>query len=132
MQYQPMNALRKSLVVGGMTLALVGAGASAAWADTPNPAPVRQPGQISQPAQFQRPQAPVSVTGQVVEVNARSLTVRETNGRTTVFQVTPGTQISKGGRREGLVQLARRDRVQVTAIRTGNTLTATRIVDNSR
>jgi hypothetical protein len=72
------------------------------------------------------------VTGQVIEVNPCSLTVRETNGRTSVFQVTPGTQISKGGRRAGPTQLARRDRVQVTADRSGNTLTATRIVDNSR
>jgi hypothetical protein len=128
-----MNALRKSLVVGSMTLALVGAGAGAAWAGTPNPAPVGQLGRIAQPAQFPwRPAPPVTVNGEVVAANGRSLTVRGTDGRTTVFQLAPNTQISKGGRRAGAGQLMRRDRVQVTANRVGNTLNAIRIVDDSR
>jgi hypothetical protein len=70
------------------------------------------------------------VNGQVIGANPRLLTVREINGRATVFQVTPSTQISKGQRRARVAQLALRDRVQVTATRTGNTLTATRIVDS--
>jgi hypothetical protein len=141
---QPQDMLRKSLAVATMAFALAGAGAGAAWASpptpptpptssTPPPPPPTHgtPANHPAPAPAPRP-VPVADSGQVTAVNARTLSVRGSNGRTTVFQLTSRTVFLKNGRAVVVGQIASQDRVQVTGVRTGNALTANRVVDTGR
>ena len=75
---------------------------------------------------------PVADSGRIAAVNARTLSVRENNGRITVFQLTPRTTILKNGQPIAAPRLAAQDRAQVTGVRTGNVDTANRVVDTGR
>ena len=124
------SVLQKSAAVATLAVGLVGAGASAAWAATP--APVPHPSTTpNHPAPPLRP-APVTDAGRIATVNARTLSVRDTNGRITLFQMTAHTTIVKNGNAATVAQLAPQDRVQVSGTRTGTVDTADRIVDTGR
>jgi len=65
-------------------------------------------------------------------VNQQTLSVRGTNGRTSVFQLTPRTTFVKNGRSVLVGRIAPQDRVQVIGTRVGDVQTANRVVDTGR
>ena len=133
-----MNVVRKVIVVGGMSLAMVGVGAGAAWAGaawagTPTPAPPRQAS--ARPVQGAVPaarQVPAVLVGRVVRCDARSVTVRGNDGRTQVYDLPPRFVITKNGRAVAPTLLAPGDLVTVTGTPNGRSLVASRIVATRR
>jgi hypothetical protein len=131
-----VKVLRKAIVVGGLSLAMVGAGAGAAWAGTPAPVAPRQapgaPVRNTAPIARQAPAAPAVRVGRVVRGDARSLTVRGNDGRTQVYVLTPRTLITENGRPAAQGRLAPGDFVTVTATPNGRSLVATRVLASRR
>ena len=116
---------RNALAVAPLVSGLVGAGAGAAWAATPTP-PAPSPRRAHPPGippthpapPPPPPPVPVADSGRIAAVDARTLSVRENNGRITVFRLTPRTTILKNGRPVAAGRLAAQDPVPVTGVRT--------------
>lgn len=115
---------------------MVGAGAGAAWAGTPAPVLPRQatgaPVRNAAPIARQVPAPPAVRVGRAVRDDARSLTVRGSDGRIQVYELTPRTVITENGRRAAPARLAPGEFVTVTATPNGRSLVATRVVATRR
>lgn len=123
-----MHLIRTSVLVGGLSLALVTAGTGVATAGTPRP-PASPPAAAPHPAAFSpRDDRPEVLVGTVARADGRTLVVRTSTRRTAQVSLTPRTQITKNGRRVDAHRLDPGDRVRVSAVRG----TATRVEATGR